>query len=826
MAQGNTEDEEEEYSSEWESSSNWSQPAWSTSTTTSGTNGTATSRPLNPEVQEFQFRSKLPALPDLTDTPLVADSTEIEEAKTPEDAEAENENRLASCEDTSLSTTINSSSKDKLSENTEEITRINETSDPDLTTSIVTDKELEEKGDKLPEQIDTKGEIIEDDLRAKSTVSEGAENSTHASSNGVITSAEDKSASETNLVDTPNNVAEEIIVDHLNTVTAEVQIVEEPVTKSRALSSETETTAPIISNNGHPSGEQNNLVTNGEREDKPEESVEINGQNVKSVASEADILNSNSVSNCKKPDNETPNKKGGKNVKKGKAKAMDSRKPARNKREARNAQRNDAASSDTPVESLDEGKRSASPDTRQSFEAESSKSQLSIAKPGSRPTSPEINQITTPINAETHRLPESYESLVSQSSPPLSLSPIPAGAPVAPPRRKYSAKGLKFVREPTPGPDLDTEVKSDNEEANRIENTSRNQETLGSSIDRDEAVSELPNGVTELKTEDDDTKVSVGESSLVSRPDDADSQIIESAENESVLAEDSNQSEIIPSISVEENVRIDADSVEVSSEGNVDVVNRETDTASRVSDHPITDAVAAWLERTKSPEMFRVPIPISDNSDDSDFSETEIDDGDPIKQPSKNWQGNPMPALSVSNGSIDANYRSTRSNVVTSGTITKTDAFDTLKIIEWRREKDIDINKDMSSPDNINDRSMNDILRSVRVCKFTMKGSDAGMRVAENSRVDLNRFKIDDKRFKDNSNSNNIENIEMKVKSKTRINADDITENGVEALEHVKTYERGEIVVSLDGKLLNGTVFEQICLDNRYAFVYFITIVV
>ncbi|XP_046753317.1 uncharacterized protein LOC124416372 isoform X2 [Diprion similis] len=844
LAVGNTEDEEEEYSSEWESGSNWSQPAWSTSTVTAAPNEFVISKPLNPEVQEFQLRTTLPVLPDAPDvkTPSLENAespsllypaeTGVDKCEVTE-TETENEARRISVDNINLTNLDNGNSgRQTLSEITVENGRVKDTENIRETVLNIIDletKSSDHKGTSLTEKAE---EVVKGDPKTESAASEeevknlqpSLLNETAISKNQKILGEKRSTVENGVKTKASNRVEHENSINNLSNIESESVL-------SNSLTAETfDTERNGTSNNANLSIKENDKKSDISQQKTLKESTRTNGQNIKSIASDSNQSKSSLVSNGKKVESETTNKKSGnKNVKKGKTKAMDARKPTRNKREPRNPQRNDSASTTVSTELLQERERSVSPDTRQALDLESSVSQLPARKPSSRPTSPEINQTTTPINAETHRLPEIYESLVTRSSPH-SITPSPplTGAPVAPPRRKYSAKGLKFVREPTPGPDLDTDVKSDNEEGSKIDDNLRLQDDKVESISVDQVVQIAgvsSNTISQIDCKDESVDVPAQGSSIkddhtnennnknsVSKIDSHSTTHKVHDVNEKVelpLDSDFEPKVILnrPGTPVETNVII-ASSVDVDSLGDVDVGKQEVNVVSKGSDHPITDAVAAWLARTKSPEMFRVPMPISD-CDDSDLSETEIYDGDPNKQPSKNLHGNPMPALSVSNGSID-NCRRTRSNVVTSDTITKTDTFDILKTIKRRREKDIDNIEDIS-PMNEAKTSMEATSRSVRVCDFIIKDSAAGMRVAENSRVDLNRLNTEEKRLKDNTKRSYIESIEMKIKN-TRFN-DDMTEDGIEVLENFKTYERGEIMV-LDGKLLTGTVHDSTCLEK------------
>lgn len=86
---------------------------------------------------------------------------------------------------------------------------------------------------------------------------------------------------------------------------------------------------------------------------------------------------------------------------------------------------------------------------------------------------------------------------------------------------------------------------------------------------------------------------------------------------------------------------------------------------SRPSSRPITDAVNEWLnKRANSPDLFVTSSATSDNDDqhedddddddededDDDYQDEDDDDASVSNEPSKNLQGNPVPALSVNGG--------------------------------------------------------------------------------------------------------------------------------------------------------------------------------
>ena len=343
----------------------------------------------------------------------------------------------------------------------------------------------------------------------------------------------------------------------------------------------------------------------------------------------------------------------------------------------------------------------------------------------SRSTSPEINRTTTPINAETQRLPESYESLVTR--------------PVVPPRRKYSSKSSKFVREPTPGLDLCNDVNSG------MENLT-------------------------LKSENNIVKKIVDEDQI---------------HNGSTF-ESCNE----------------MNGSKTSSEHLVEISNDdsgfESQTQVKKSNRPITEAVTEWLRKANSPDLF-----ITTNLESDSDNETDEDEDIECKPP-KNLQGNPMPALSLKGS---ANNESL-SRLVSCSEFAKTNkrVGDEQKNLENTsavpRRKRNSKNKKKKNAEKILRNEIKNSKKSSKqttdkiadcngnirrisnsdeksstlvdgVCEFAEEDSVAGVRVASNSR--MNEVKIV-----------RVQGPEEKAEHPTT----------------VRTFEKGEIVVSIEGKLL------------------------
>ncbi|XP_015118853.1 uncharacterized protein LOC107042351 [Diachasma alloeum] len=170
------------------------------------------------------------------------------------------------------------------------------------------------------------------------------------------------------------------------------------------------------------------------------------------------------------------------------------------------------------------------------------------------------------------------------------------------------------------------------------------------------------------------------------------------------------------------------------------------------SEHRITEAVTQWLRRANSPDLF-TGLRNNDNSDNEDDEPNDI-------EPSKNLQGNPMPALSANSVVInDKNLSRPAGEFAT------------------RRRKR-----------NANKRKKKQLkLLMKNACEFPDKDSVAGMRVAESTRIDDDRREINDERSNESTESSRDNGLR------------DTTD-----VDGFKTYEQGEIVVTNDGKLLSG----------------------
>uniref|UniRef100_A0ABD2WD97 Uncharacterized protein n=1 Tax=Trichogramma kaykai TaxID=54128 RepID=A0ABD2WD97_9HYME len=256
------------------------------------------------------------------------------------------------------------------------------------------------------------------------------------------------------------------------------------------------------------------------------------------------------------------------------------------------------------------------------------------------------------------------------------------------------------------------------------------------------------------------------------------------------------------------------------------------------ADKQISEAVNEWLKRASSPRLFITSSDsASDDDDDNDDRENgsdESDDDDEIKdvkiaahswptsdKPSKNLKGNPMLALSYSsanqygyetkidcgrfarfNDTVREREKASNGNSISNGKKVnkqkrKPNAFLLLKGVA--SHKNID-----KSATNISSKQYSRIKKKEdhfgnflpkneidRTCNFTAKDRDVSMRVAKNSRIKLKRRgqesgqKLSDLHTKSNNFQENVCSNAHAV--------DD---------EQVKTFEKGEIIVSMQGELL------------------------
>lgn len=350
------------------------------------------------------------------------------------------------------------------------------------------------------------------------------------------------------------------------------------------------------------------------------------------------------------------------------------------------------------------------------------------------------------------------------------------------PKRKYSTKGTKFVREPTPGPDLNDAAETELEKANDATQGSMN--NVG------------PNDLTK-------------EDSTFER---------EKTENE--LSSSNCMSETVCN--------------HLSNEDPIEACNEDSgfESQTRHSDYPITEAVTEWLRRVNSPDVFIT----------STITDSETEDEDEVEEPPKNLQGNPIPALSanscadnlglsratscgefarINNGNVKGLDQPDGNN---GGSRKKKDA--KRRSGERRRVRHVEgkLDEVVSSSDSCGQRD--DSVRKKNpakdvgdICELTEEDSVTGMRVATNSRMDSKR--VNARRTKrqgtGRSNRDPVNNNNEKTKQGEDENDNNQKGTIVEDTVNVKTFEKGEIVVSEDGKLLTTSVYETLWNNNGSA---------
>ncbi|CAK9801040.1 hypothetical protein ANTQUA_LOCUS2676 [Anthophora quadrimaculata] len=400
----------------------------------------------------------------------------------------------------------------------------------------------------------------------------------------------------------------------------------------------------------------------------------------------------------------------------------------------------------------------------------------------------------TPKSVENigNREKQNHESLTSsKSSSSTNLS-----------KRKYSAKGSKFVREPTPGPDLDNTTEPENEI--KIHDLSHSLDKMNLSNDSKQNIM--------FDTCND--KTTEGE------------QVSDKLSGETVCNH-------------------------VNREDPVESMNEDSgfESQTRLSDYPITEAVTEWLRRANSPDMFITPAVSMDCEEDED--EDDVDE-----EPPKNLQGNPMPALSA-NSSVDNTTLSRTASYSEFARISnikggqeqqqqqpdgnnsasrkkkdpKRRSEERRRVVRHTMDGKLD-HEVVSSSDSCGqlEDPMNIARRKNPArqqqqqqqqqpqqqqqnvaddnCEFTEKDSVAGMRVALSSRMDSKR--VNARRTKRQGRSHPrdpVNNIDTKIR---RIeDVDDENDEGiVKDTMNVRTFEKGEIVVSKSGKLLTTSVYE------------------
>lgn len=412
-----------------------------------------------------------------------------------------------------------------------------------------------------------------------------------------------------------------------------------------------------------------------------------------------------------------------------------------------------------------------------------------------RPSSPVSNDETTtrsrsitPKNVENVAIREdqNHESLSnSKSSSSTSLS-----------KRKYTAKGTKFVREPTPGPDLNSSTEPESEAK----------------------VHDLTQGLEKIDLSNDtktiDSKFDVCGDKVIK-----DDQVSGKFGLKAAMCN-----------------RVSKEVIEATNE------DSGFESQTQLSDYPITEAVTEWLRREKSPDLFITSAISMDCEEDED---------DMDEEPPKNLQGNPMPALSVNSGADNATLSRAAncgefagiSNInggqeqqqqqqqQLDGSSNNSGASRRKKDAKRRSEErkrvarhvadDRMDHEVVSSSDscgqqenlvniarrkNLAKQQQQDVVGDI--CEFTEKDSIAGMRVALSSRMDSKRVNARRTKRQGKSHSRNPStNIDAMIRCIEDVD-DENDEGIVEDTMNVKTFEKGEIVVSEDGKLLTSSAYE------------------
>jgi len=372
------------------------------------------------------------------------------------------------------------------------------------------------------------------------------------------------------------------------------------------------------------------------------------------------------------------------------------------------------------------------------------------------------------------------------------------------PKKYNSKKGGKFVREPTPGPDLNDLD---------LENGKLVQQLM---------VVELSDDMRAIADRECDiVKNKLGETNR------------KAVNDEEAISE----------------IRNNVDNTKMTSQDAIMSSNEDSgfESQTRLSEYPITAAVTEWLRRVNSPDLFVTSGSTSDSETDED---EEMD-----AKPPKNLQGNPMPALSANSGVDNVTLLS---RAASCGEFAKTNSNNNIKIDQMeadsmltstgRRKKDAKIMKRKSKTKRIEKRNRNvdekaqsylvsslvscdqlkDFVTAVRlrntpkhnvgdVCEFTQKDSVAGMRVALSSRINTKGVNARRAKMERRINGNPIENIDIKMRRINDSSGERDKEINGDSTVSVRTFEKGEIIVSESGKLLPTSAYEPVPLNRHDA---------
>lgn len=357
-------------------------------------------------------------------------------------------------------------------------------------------------------------------------------------------------------------------------------------------------------------------------------------------------------------------------------------------------------------------------------------------------------------------------------------------------KRKYNAKGSKFVREPTPGPDLNSTTEPENE--TKIHDLTENLRKMDLSNDTK----------LDSKFESDDKKA---------------------MKVDQVSGKFGTKTAVCSLLNKE----------------TIEATNEDSgfESQTQLSDYPITQAVTEWLRKEKSPDLFIASAISMDCEEDED---------DMDQEPPKNLQSNPILALSASSGADNTALSRTAicgefaglGNIKSGQEQQQPDASnnnsgasrkkkDAKRRSEERRRvvRHVVIGKvdhEMVSSsdscgqqeDSANITRRKNLAKQQRqdvvddICEFTEKDSVAGVRVASSSRIDSKRVNARRTKRQGKSHARNpSNNIDTKIRHTEDV--DDEDDGGiVEDTMNVRTFEKGEIIVSEDGKLLTSSTYE------------------
>lgn len=367
--------------------------------------------------------------------------------------------------------------------------------------------------------------------------------------------------------------------------------------------------------------------------------------------------------------------------------------------------------------------------------------------------------------------------------------------------KKYNKKGSKFVREPTPGPDLNDATTTTHLD---IEN--------GKLVQQFEAVqlSENTGAIADYKRDIANDKLNETDQEVA---------------NEDVFYVRNNEGKL----------RTSQDNT---TEGSNEDSGFESQT--RLSKYPIMSAVTEWLRQANSDDLFITSASTSENETDEDDEEIDA-------KPSKNLQGNPMPALSANSGVDSFTASRTAScgefakanNNSTTVNQTEVDSISSRSI--GRRKRDANGAKRKTKRidkrnRNVDEKTQNQLVSSLvscnrlenlvtavrlkdtlknnvgNVCEFTQEDSVAGVRVALSSRINSKKANARRMKMLRKTNRNTIENIDIKMR---RIDDSSGKEINEDSTVSVRTFEKGEIIVSEDGRLLPTSSYEPISSNDQ-----------